>query len=125
MSEMEDLAALTAQAVLLLHAGDSILHWPAGEEDDEETVTAIVDRSEQISEFAVLETQAGRKVPKRWLLSLATSVTVTVTEEPKHNSRFVIDGAEWFAERILSIDAGLQVVQIKSAAGVHVNRSSR
>lgn len=92
--------------------GKPVVHWPAGVEAAAETITAIIDRSEQISEFAQLETQAARTVPLEATLTMATTVNVTYAERPNRVSVFVIDGERWYADRQLAVEADMQQVRV-------------
>ena len=106
--------------------GDPVVHWPRGVEGDAETVTAVIDRSDQQSQFMPTIGAGSSKEPHSIIVSLALTVTVTTAAEPINASVFILeDGTKWWARRMLGIDGGEQDILAQRNGMVHTQRGSK
>lgn len=125
-SRMAQLAARTAVPTLLAFHGETIVHWPGGDETAAVEITAIVDRSEQTAEIADLKDQSGERVPVFVELTMAATIEVTTYQARREQcSVFIVDDKAWHAERVIGTDrgSGLQRVIAVRKQGVTTKRT--
>lgn len=96
--------------------GESVVHWPAGVERNAETITAIVDRSQQVPDRANWEASNRRSLTKSRGLIVRPTVSVTEPTDKVAASVFVIDGVRWYAHAIRTNEDGFLDVEIQSTA---------
>jgi len=106
MSELSDFFADTVVPQLLDGLGDDVLHWPRGRSDSQETIRAIIDRTNQTNEGAAIEGVNAAKIFGYLTLSILKTVTITVDEKGTDTSQVTIDGKQWFAQKLLGEDEG-------------------
>jgi len=105
--------ATAAFAQLIDVLGEAVVHWPAGVEANKETITAIVDRTEQTQGRQGSEANGNSRIPKFATLSMARSVEVTEGQDPLKASVFFFDSQRWYAVSIPCVEDGCQEVLVK------------
>lgn len=106
MSELSEFFADTVVPQLLDGLGDDVAHWPRGDSSREETIRAIVDRTNVTPEGAQIEGMTGSKIVGYLTLSILKTVTITINEKGTDLSVVIVDGERWYAQKLLSEDEG-------------------
>jgi hypothetical protein len=124
---MGGLAAIGAVPTLLWAHGEDVVHLPEGVSASAETITAIVDRTEQTPEFAdSLRNANGERIPVSCVLSMRATIDVTTYQKRREDvSVFRFDGLPWWAVAVISTDRGdgMQLVVVTRNQGVTTIRT--
>lgn len=110
MALYDDLFAEIATPLLQQQLGESVDHWPLGEEADEAAVTAIVDLTEEDEDQAKeISSKTGRQIKRRGRLEVPSSLTLD------DRDLWLVRGELWRTLRIRGRHADLATVEIQRA----------
>lgn len=124
-SEFDAQFARDARPQLLAVLGESITRWPLGVEANAETVTAIVDCSDetqagQLAGGRAVRDEDGEQIVRTAMLDVAAD------QDTDDRDRWVIDGQRWNTVRETGRDAGLKTILVERLEKLRTaKRSSR
>lgn len=126
MTLAEQIAAATSSVFLNTDwLGQAITHYPRGDRNQSETVTAVVELDNEPMAEPPVDDARGAKRVRRGRLWMADTVSVDARERQEARSMFSIDGLLWRAERTIVEDtmSGMQCVYVIREEPIQSNRT--